>query len=210
MKYLSVDVVIQQQILNSTNHCASSWQSAIFLRSVRMTTHAPWNMPCARDYWWTSDFANAFLSPGVNSRAELVPSPRAYARNGASRRWLGENCFCHRRNLRHKMSLNYQRYSMNTVIVNLAISTELIDVHSSGHGFSQFGELYNFQSKIDFNKLEFYSIFAQWTKYNWTVYKYFFQFSQLLVWLASRFSLACSFLFSAPSIMDIHTGIHNS
>jgi hypothetical protein len=24
--------------------------------------------------------------PGVNSRAELVPSPRAYARNGASRR----------------------------------------------------------------------------------------------------------------------------
>ena len=25
-----------------------------------------------------------------NSRAELVPSPRAYARNGASRRWLGD------------------------------------------------------------------------------------------------------------------------
>ena len=29
--------------------------------------------------------------PGVNSRAELVPSPRAYAGNGASRRWLGDN-----------------------------------------------------------------------------------------------------------------------
>jgi hypothetical protein len=28
-------------------------------------------------------FANAFLSPSVNSRAELAPSPRAYARNGA-------------------------------------------------------------------------------------------------------------------------------
>jgi hypothetical protein len=28
--------------------------------------------------------------PGVNSRAELVPSPRAYTRNGASRRWLGD------------------------------------------------------------------------------------------------------------------------
>jgi hypothetical protein len=36
------------------------------------------------------DFANAFLSPGVNSRSELVLSPRANARNGAPRRWLGE------------------------------------------------------------------------------------------------------------------------
>jgi hypothetical protein len=37
----------------------------------------------ARDHWWTLDFANAFVSPGVNSRAELFLSPRAYARNGA-------------------------------------------------------------------------------------------------------------------------------
>ena len=51
-----------------------------------MTTHTP----CARDIWWTLDFASAFLYPGVNSRAELVPSPRAYARNGAPRRWLGD------------------------------------------------------------------------------------------------------------------------
>jgi hypothetical protein len=36
------------------------------------------------------DFANAFAFSGVNSRAELVPSPRAYARNGAPRRWLGD------------------------------------------------------------------------------------------------------------------------
>ena len=35
----------------------------------------------------------AFLFPGVNSRAELVPSPRTNARNGASRRWLGDNSF---------------------------------------------------------------------------------------------------------------------
>jgi hypothetical protein len=28
----------------------------------------------ARDNWWTLDFANAFVSPGVNSRGELVPS----------------------------------------------------------------------------------------------------------------------------------------
>jgi hypothetical protein len=39
----------------------------------------------ARDHWWTLDFANAFVFPGVNSRGELVPSPRAYARNGAPR-----------------------------------------------------------------------------------------------------------------------------
>jgi hypothetical protein len=38
----------------------------------------------ARDHWWTLDFANAFVSPGVNNRAELVLSHRA------SRRWLGD------------------------------------------------------------------------------------------------------------------------
>jgi hypothetical protein len=37
------------------------------------------------------DFANAFVSPGVISRAELVPSLWAYARNDAPRRLLGEN-----------------------------------------------------------------------------------------------------------------------
>jgi hypothetical protein len=38
----------------------------------------------ARDDWWTLDFANTFVSPGVNSRGELVPS------HGASRRRLGD------------------------------------------------------------------------------------------------------------------------
>ena len=39
--------------------------------------------------------SHGFLKCRKNSRAELVPSPRAYARNGASRRWLGENAkFC--------------------------------------------------------------------------------------------------------------------
>jgi hypothetical protein len=38
----------------------------------------------ARDIWWTLDSANAFVSPGVNSRGELVPS------HGASRRRLGD------------------------------------------------------------------------------------------------------------------------
>jgi hypothetical protein len=48
-----------------------------------MTTHTPMNR--ARDIWWTLDFASAFLSPGVNSRGELVPS------HGASRCRLGDN-----------------------------------------------------------------------------------------------------------------------
>jgi hypothetical protein len=39
----------------------------------------------ARDHWWTLDFANAFVYPGVNSRGELVPP------HGASRRRLGDN-----------------------------------------------------------------------------------------------------------------------
>jgi hypothetical protein len=36
----------------------------------------------ARDIWWTLDFANAFVSPAVNSLGELIPS------YGASRRRL--------------------------------------------------------------------------------------------------------------------------
>jgi hypothetical protein len=46
----------------------------LYVEISEMTT----NIPCARDYWWTLDqsldFANAFLSPDVNSQAELVPS----------------------------------------------------------------------------------------------------------------------------------------
>jgi hypothetical protein len=61
----------------------------IFLRSVRMTTHST-SLVSARDHWWTLDFANAFVSPGVNSRGELVPSPWDYARNAAPRSWLGD------------------------------------------------------------------------------------------------------------------------
>jgi hypothetical protein len=53
------------------------------LRSVRMTTNSR-SLVSARDDWWTLDFANAFVSPGVNSRGELVPS------HGASRRRLGD------------------------------------------------------------------------------------------------------------------------
>ena len=43
----------------------------------------------ATSLYSSMDFANAFVSISVNSRAELVASPQAYARNGAPRRWLG-------------------------------------------------------------------------------------------------------------------------
>ncbi len=72
MKYLSVEVVIclQQQILNLTN------QRSIFM-TVRNTFEIsdddhPSLVTHARDIWWTLDSANAFVSPGVNSRGELV------------------------------------------------------------------------------------------------------------------------------------------
>ena len=42
----------------------------------------------------TSDFANALLFPGVNSRAELAPSPGANAQNGASRSSFGDKTIC--------------------------------------------------------------------------------------------------------------------
>jgi hypothetical protein len=44
----------------------------------------PHTVSHARDHWWTLDFANALVSPGVNSRGELVPS------HSASRRQLGD------------------------------------------------------------------------------------------------------------------------
>jgi hypothetical protein len=72
------------QTLNWTNHSVRySWQSAIFLGSISEDDH-PRTVNHARDHWWTLDFANAFVSPGVNSRRELVPS------HGASRRRLGD------------------------------------------------------------------------------------------------------------------------
>jgi hypothetical protein len=38
----------------------------------------PWLVTHARDHWWTLDFATAFLSPGLNSREEVVPSHQKY------------------------------------------------------------------------------------------------------------------------------------
>jgi hypothetical protein len=78
--------VVIMLIWNWTNQC-SLFMTAILwdqwgwpLSETRTVTHA-------RDHCWTLDFANSFLS-FVSSRVELVPSPRAYAWNGAPRRWL--------------------------------------------------------------------------------------------------------------------------
>ena len=48
------------------------------LRSVRMTTHGRWTI--AMRPRLLLNF-RAFLFPDVNSRAELIPSPRAFDRN---------------------------------------------------------------------------------------------------------------------------------
>jgi hypothetical protein len=71
------------QISNLTNQCS-------LFTTVRYIFWDQWGWPpmngepCAHDIWWTLDFASAFLSPRVSSRAELVPS------HGASRRRLGD------------------------------------------------------------------------------------------------------------------------
>ena len=78
MKYLSAEVVIcrQQQILNLTN------QRSLFM-TVRNTFEIsdddhPSLVTHARDIWWTLDSANAFVSPGVNSRGG-ISNPRLTA-----------------------------------------------------------------------------------------------------------------------------------
>jgi hypothetical protein len=75
--------VSTRKISDKTSSEWHFWSCIYSVTRTPLVTHA-------RDYWWTLDFANDFVSPGVNSVAELVPSPWAYARNGARRRWLGD------------------------------------------------------------------------------------------------------------------------
>jgi hypothetical protein len=55
---------------------SSLLENSHILRSVRWPPTETRTVTHARDHWRTLDFANAFVSTGVNSRAELVPSPR--------------------------------------------------------------------------------------------------------------------------------------
>ena len=64
------------------SHC-SLFMTIRYIFEISEDDH-PRTVSHACDHWWTLDFANAFVSPGVNSRGELVPS------HGASRRRLGD------------------------------------------------------------------------------------------------------------------------
>ena len=77
--------VVIMQILNWTNQCSLFMTVRYILRSVRMPTHG-WSHTRGRDHWWTLYRLRykCFPFPGVNSRAELVPS------HGATSRWLGD------------------------------------------------------------------------------------------------------------------------
>jgi hypothetical protein len=74
--------VVIMQTLNCTNQC-SLFMTVRHIFEISEDDH-PSLVTDARANWWTLDFANAFVSPGVNSRGELVPS------HGASRRRLGD------------------------------------------------------------------------------------------------------------------------
>ena len=76
----------------------------------------------ARNHWWTLDFANAFISPGLNSQEELVPSPRAYTRNGAPHHWLRESIYIlSLLTFGFICSLEIETHSTNLTIVVFAI-----------------------------------------------------------------------------------------
>ena len=74
--------VVIMQTLNWTNQCPL-FMTVRHIFEISEDDH-PRTVTHARDIWWTLDFPNAFVSPGVNSRGELVPS------HGASRRRLGD------------------------------------------------------------------------------------------------------------------------
>jgi hypothetical protein len=64
--------VVIMQILNWTNQC-SLFTTVRHIFETSEDDHPPLDTH-ARDHWWTSDSANAFVFPGVNSWTELVPS----------------------------------------------------------------------------------------------------------------------------------------
>jgi hypothetical protein len=70
--------VVIMQILNLTHQCS------LFMTVRNICEISDDNHPPPR-HWWTSDFANAFVLPGVNSRVEFVSPPRAYTPGTALR-----------------------------------------------------------------------------------------------------------------------------
>jgi hypothetical protein len=79
--------IVIMQTLNWTNQCPL-FMTVRHIFEISEDDH-PLNTATplvthARVHWWTLDFANVFVSPGVNSRGELVSS------HGATRRRLGD------------------------------------------------------------------------------------------------------------------------
>jgi hypothetical protein len=58
--------VVIMQTLNWTNQCPL-FMTVRHIFEISEDDH-PWLVTHARDTWWTLDFPNAFVSPGVNSR----------------------------------------------------------------------------------------------------------------------------------------------
>jgi hypothetical protein len=67
--------VVIMQTLNWTNQCPLFMTvPPYFLDQWGWPPTESLTVTHARAHWWTLDLANAFVSPGVNSRGELVPS----------------------------------------------------------------------------------------------------------------------------------------
>ena len=93
LSYSSEFVSIRQPFVLSTDNAsfkAKNIRAGSPDLFMSMSTHDTMNYsdaPAKLDELQTS---HGFLKCRKNSRAKLVPSPRAYARNGALRRWLGD------------------------------------------------------------------------------------------------------------------------
>jgi hypothetical protein len=107
--------VVIMQTLNWTNQCPL-FMTVRHIFEISEDAHPP-NTPTslvthARDDWWTLDFANAFVSPGINNRGELVPS------HGASRRRLAD--------YRYKQQMyNIANFNNITVVLTSFVSSFL-------------------------------------------------------------------------------------
>jgi hypothetical protein len=80
------------QTSNWTNQCPL-FMTVRHIFEISEDDHPP-NTPTplvshACDHWWTLNFANAFISPGVNSREELVPPHGVSSRRLGDKTWTG-------------------------------------------------------------------------------------------------------------------------
>jgi hypothetical protein len=78
--------------------------------------------------------ANAFLFPGVNSRAELVLSPQVHARNGAPRHWLGDEFYLNmHKNPGTQNALMHLNYNWQTCAYAMWLRKQFVHGHSCSY-----------------------------------------------------------------------------